>query len=357
MGNSNKKSKIGLLAFILILSIWMISGSFKEDASTSKKDFTPKAKFFKVQVEHLKSSIIEETIELTGITIPARRVILKSETRGIIEDTYAQRGSFLKEGDVIVQIELKDRTQLLAQAQAIVKQRQQEYDASKNLIQKDFIPEVRLTESLAALESANASLAAIENDIRATKITAPFDGKLQDRIVEKGTYVKVADPIAEVVELNPLAIKGDVIESDIQHLSAGMSAYAILVTGEKLEGTLRYIAPAADLNSRTFLIELEVENPRNVYFAGITSKITIPLENVEAHKLSAALLTLDKEGALGVKVIENENKVKFRKVEIIQAEDNYIWVKGLPHSIQLITIGQDFVKDGETVVVIEKSNS
>ena len=68
-----------------------------------------------------------------------------------------------------------------------------------------------------------------------------------------------------------------------------------------------------------------------------------------AHLISPAVLTLDDAGAVGVKVVDSEDRVRFHAVNIIADTSEGVWLAGLPAKIRLITVGQEYVRDGQLV--------
>ena len=130
---------------------------------------------------------------------------------------------------------------------------------------------------------------------------------------------------------------------------------ARLVTGQTVEGTLRFVASVADSSTRTFRIELEVANPGGQISDGVTSEIRLPLERLSAHLVSPAILTLDQAGSLGVKTLTDDGRVGFLPVEILETEPRGVWLGGLPEQITLITVGQDFVQVGQKVRAVEEA--
>ena len=73
------------------------------------------------------------------------------------------------------------------------------------------------------------------------------------------------------------------------------------------------------------------------------------LGEVYVHRISPALFTLNDAGDLGVRTIDDDNVVEFFKVGIIEDTNEGAWVTGLPDTVKLITVGQEFVLTGETV--------
>ncbi|MDX1656831.1 MAG: efflux transporter periplasmic adaptor subunit, partial [Candidatus Competibacteraceae bacterium] len=106
---------------------------------------------------------------------------------------------------------------------------------------------------------------------------------------------------------------------------------------------------------RTFRVELEIPNLDGKYAAGISAEIRIPLETVPAHLLSPALLSLDEQGILGVKTVDQQARVIFHPVGIVRTAPDGVWVAGLPQQVRIITVGQGFVQPGERVMAIAES--
>ena len=106
---------------------------------------------------------------------------------------------------------------------------------------------------------------------------------------------------------------------------------------------------AAAAETRTFLVEVEVANEDGAIPAGISAEIVIPTGEVTAHFLSPSIVSLDTQGALGVKTVNAENEVEFFPIEIVRAQIEGIWVTGLPDTVDVITVGQGYVNAGETV--------
>ncbi|OPZ77603.1 MAG: hypothetical protein BWY78_00943 [Alphaproteobacteria bacterium ADurb.Bin438] len=83
----------------------------------------------------------------------------------------------------------------------------------------------------------------------------------------------------------------------------------------------------------------------------------LPLKEAKAHEINSSILTLNAVGEMGVKVVSSENKVEFYKVEILKEDDKGIWVFGLPEETRIITVGQEYVVEGEVIKTIVEENN
>ena len=77
---------------------------------------------------------------------------------------------------------------------------------------------------------------------------------------------------------------------------------------------------------------------------------------VIAHRVSPAILTLTDDGMIGVKTLGPDNRVRFHPIQIIGDGADGVWLSGLPNRITLITVGQEFVAEGQTVRPIDEAD-
>ena len=205
----------------------------------------------------------------------------------------------------------------------------------------------------AALESAKAAVARAELAIEKTQIIAPFDGIVESRSVELGDLLNIGTICASVLDDTPMLLIGLVPEQEVRGLTVGASVTGQLLTGELVKGTVSYIARAADAVSRSYRIEIKVDEEYTDLRAGITVELLVDSENISAYRIPPSSLTLDDTGQVGVKVLNPKNEVVFYNVEIVGDETNQlepgIWITGLSGKITLITVGQEIVFPGQTV--------
>ena len=128
-----------------------------------------------------------------------------------------------------------------------------------------------------------------------------------------------------------------------------MTAKAKLVTGEEVIGKVHFISKTADLTTRTFKVELELANPGERMREGVTTEISVGLPPQLAQKLPGSILVLNDAGTFGVRVLNAYNTTQFQPVEVIAQEIDGMWVLGLPNTVKIVTLGQDYVRDGEKV--------
>ena len=135
---------------------------------------------------------------------------------------------------------------------------------------------------------------------------------------------------ARLVALDPMLLVGRVAEREVSRIRVGQVGMATLSSGERVEGTVSFVGKVADEATRTYGIEVEIDNSDYRIASGLTAEIILPVQQTTAHKITPALLTLDDGGNVGVRTMNSNNEVEFYLVEIVREEENGVWISGLP---------------------------
>lgn len=352
---SRRNSILLAAAVAIALVVWLLSGIGTDVTVERETDRAGASAAMRVTVERSQAMATTRTIVSSARTEPDRWIELKAETEGQVVSIGVERGATAAAGQTIVRLDLRDREAQLREAEALIRQRELEFQAAERLLPEQFVSEAELAGRNALLVAARAARERIALDIERTRITAPFAAVVYDRSVEIGDYVAVGDPIAELVDVDPLIVVGDINERDIGALSVGSAGVARVLGGPEVEGTIRYLAPVADEATRSFRVELAIPNPDGSLRIGTSAELLLGAESIVAHELSSGLLTLADDGRVGVKIVDTGNRVRFVPVEIAEATGGTALVTGLPADVRIITIGQGFVADGQLVTPVEES--
>ena len=323
-----------------------------ESTLTAAEVETANATLMRVRVVESVAEKRQGSLTIRGRTSAKRAVQVRAETSGSVAQLPVEKGARVSKGELICQLDIDARDAQMTEAKAVMRQRRLEYDASRKLAEKGYRAPTVAAESKAAYDAAQARLKQMQVELDQTHILAPFDGVLDHRPVEVGDYMRPGDICGMVVELDPLLVIGQISEDRVGSISIGEPGTARLVTGETTEGTISYVAKTADEATRTFLVELQVPNPDFAMRAGVTASLIVPGETVLAHRIPSSVISLDDKGVIGVRTVNKDNRVKFNTVELIDDTPEGLWVGGLPQKITLITVGQDYVKEGQRVEAI-----
>lgn len=340
---------------VLLVVAWMLTGIGSDEQPVPQAQKSGE-KVMDVRVKQQQAEEIERHVDVYGRTEPARTVTLKAETGGRVVEVPVARGEYAKKGTDLVRLDVRDRQAQLERARAQVTAARLRNEAEQKLQHESFASATRLADARAQFEAAQAELRRIEVDLGQTRIRAPFNGALQEQLIEVGDYVAPGDPVGTFVDVDTLIVTGSVSETERANLEIGSIATARLVTGQEARGRIRFIAPVAEERTRTFRIELEVPNPERALPAGVTAQIEVPAGTAVAHRVSPAILTLNADGEIGIKTVGDDGRVRFNRIEILKSTNNGVWVEGLPREANIITVGQGFVEPGDKVRPVVESD-
>jgi multidrug efflux system membrane fusion protein len=296
-------------------------------------------------------SIAQETtrqLTLRGRTEANRNVQITAETNGQVISEPLRRGATIAKGDVLCRLDPGVRAAQLAEAEASLTEAQAEADAATQLQRKGFTAETTLKSRKAQLQAAQARVDQVKWDIDRLEIRAPFDGALETDTAEIGTFLTSGSYCANIIDLSRIKVSGFVGEQDVDRLSIGQQTSAKLINGMTATGEIAFISRMADAQTRTYAVEVVMDNPDGLIRDGMTAELTIDLPAETAHLIPQTALTLDDDGRLGVRIAEND-ATRFIAVTILRDEAGGAWVHGLPPQADVIVVGQEFVRDGRAV--------
>ena len=294
---------------------------------------------------------------LRGKTDSKRSVDVKAEIAGSVINRPAERGSRVESGDVLCQLAIDDRDAAVAEADAALKDAQISYQGSLKLQQRGLQSETAIAKAKANLESAKVQLRRQQLNLARTRVVAPFGGVVENVQMNVGDYATPGAVCATLIDLDPMLVRADVTEAEVDNMEVGTRVVGATSSGAQIVGTLTFIGKQSDPMTRTYPIEITVENSDYSLRSGLTTTAKMQLGEVYAHKISPALFTLNDAGELGVRTIAENNVVNFFKVEIIEDTNEGVWVTGLPDTVKLITVGQEYVLTGETVDPVYPASS
>ena len=349
-----KRSVISAFAIVVGISVWMASGVYSQAEEKSEQlAETTAPQPMKVQVMHSVSQPVQQLVSVQGQVEALRVVQLKAEVDGRVEQLPVTEGTRVSVGTPLIKLAEDYRSAQLAEAQARLKQAQSDLRASQKLRQRGLQAENKIIADQAAVESARAQLAQMRYQLAHTRIEAPFAGVLNQRTVELGDFVERGQQVAELVDDEQLIVTGQLPQHYASNVQTGQPIDIKLVNGEKLTGSLKFISAIADTETRSYRVEVALDNPEHKRLIGLSSTLHIPVAQLEGHWVPGSALGLSTAGSLQVKTVDANDRVETHSVELIRTEERGFWISGLPEEIMLINSGQHFVGSGEQVIAVQ----
>lgn len=284
-----KNIRISLYILVPIL-LWMISGFFKEE---ERQKPTETGDLFNVQTILSEASEYQPLIKLKASTKSEKRINVKAKTSGEVVKIGAIQGAYVEKDTVL------------------------------------------------------CSLGIVE--LNRTEVKAPFSGFIE-QIVKPGNFLERGQVCATIIQLDPITLIAGVPEYDINKVRIDQNVLVELVTGQKVNGKLTFVSKSASPDTRTFIVESQIENSDGKIKDGLTAEISIEIDKVMAHKISPSILLLNDEGKLGIRIVNKNKYAKFIEIIILEDSEEGLWVTGIPEEVEIVIQGQGFVEDGQEVI-------
>lgn len=339
------------LALVIAIIGWMGSSFVfpAQDVDETYPISTDKISLVAVAVSPSTAENVTKFFSAEGQALPDRETSIRAETTGSIREVLVSKGDTVMAGDIIARFDIVQNEADLNRAQEELVRAQREFDNAEALVGRGVATNDRLSQARATLASAQASVTSAQKAFENSEITAAFGGRVEALDVNTGEFVAAGSEIGRIVDNTPLTVTIQVPQQSLRNIVAGAKADVTFITGEELTGTVDFVGTSANAATRTFLAEITVENDDGAVPAGVSAQIRIPIGDTTAHFLSPAIMSLGTDGTLGVKTVDADNKVVFTAVTIERAQTDGVWVSGLPDAVDIITIGQGYVNNGETV--------
>lgn len=347
-----------LIAFaILLLGVfWMLTGTVvrggeggSDSRTIAEREASRESGIFRVRAARVFSEPRVTTLDLRGRTESRDLVIARSKISGIVDDVYVRKGHIVSVNDILCHIDSTTISTRMEQAETQLAKAQEDYEAAQKLVADGFSTQSQLRSLRSAYFSAVNSMTEAQEAMDRTEIRAEVSGIVQDPVAKVGDNLPPGGTCATLLETDPILFTSQVSERHVNSLRVGQPATISLVDESEFEGELTFIASIADSRTRTFEVEITLSNPDGIIRHGMTASATIPLDDVNAFRLNPSWLVLSDEGTIGVRAIDEDDKVFFRPISILAQDRQAVWVSGLDEGERLIILGQNYVKDTEVV--------
>lgn len=335
-----------------------------------------------VQVVQSTALTSDRALALPGVVRALEETKIYARTSGYVRKWLVDLGDKVKEGQLLVEIEVPEleaqlaqaRAQLL-QARAAVKQAVAQRDYAKqntirfeSLADQKLVAKAQVEQAEAQSATDEASVAAAESNVVAqeanvrrlvelegfSKVTAPFAGTITTRSIDRGALVGAGDttPMFTLVAIDPVRVFIDVPQTVAPSVKAGTDS-AITVreyAGRVFAGKVTRSAGSLDPELHTMTTEVQVPNPDGALLPGmyVQAALTLPVPH-RVHEIPATALYSDAQG-LRVATVDAQHKIHFVPIVIERDTGATLWVAtGLTGDERVVKIAVPSLVEGDVV--------
>jgi HlyD family secretion protein len=329
---------------------------------------------------------VDRELAVVGNLVGDQTVSVVPKTAGRLQEISVKLGDRVNRGQRIAKIEDQEILEQVKQAEAAfevakatIRQREADLDLAKtnversrNLFQRQLLPQQTLDDSEAKYQSAQASLdlARAQNNqsqarldelrinLQNTIITSPVNGFVARRTADPGAFVSANAPIVDVVDIVHVRLVANIVEKDLKQIGVGDSARVEVdaYPGESFMGRIARLSPVLDPATRTAPIEVEIPNDQYRLKPGMYARVGIITESHRDALVVPTNALVDVGGTRGVYLSVN-NLAAFHPVKIgIEGNERTEILDGLADGDRVVTTGAAGLRNGDPIVLAGGGN-
>lgn len=316
----------------------------------------PPAQPLAVRVAQVGAAQLADTVETAGTVALREETVLAFTSGGRIARILVNEGDSVRRGQLLATLDVTPLTAGLDAARAEQARARAELKRLEPLMAKGWITRPRYEAALAAAQSADAAVKAQRFALDTARIVASGDGVVLARPAEPGQIVAEGMPVLIVGKAaSGFVLRAPLSDREAVRLTRGAPARVVLeaLDGQPLTGSVLELGGRADRATGTFQVEIALApDPR--LRSGLIGRASItanPAAQAAPRLLVPPLAIFGARAGEGfVYVLDNQNRVRLRKVRLGQAEDGGVLVLGgLAPGEWVAVAALDRLRDGMTV--------
>jgi membrane fusion protein (multidrug efflux system) len=359
-----------VLAFSITACSFLKGGSDGSAGdSTSARDSTPGvsasetfATDIAIPVE--AAAVVRDTL-IISVSAAAqaaaeREARLLAQVEGRIMAVHARENDPVGAGRLLIEIDTTEYALGLARAEANLARAQATF--RELVLFDDQLTDTavrgereRVARAKSGLAEAEVSVREAEMRLARTGVTAPFAGRLASLHVVPGQPVRVGDELASVVDLDPIRVEVQVLESEVGLLAAGRRAVVAFAAfpGEEFVGQIQTINPQVDRDTRTAKVTVTVRNQAGRILPGMYARVALEARKFPDRILVPRAAVLERDRRTMLFAFEGEGATglaKWRYVTTGLANDSLIEIVANPET-DMVAPGDRVLVDGHYTLI------
>lgn len=329
--------------------------SLEEEIAKTDTTAAAKGKATEVITMELKPQTFKTYIEVQGRVDADENVTLSTEIPGTITKINVKVGDHVGKGQVLAETDVRATQQQLAAMQASMALVNQTYEKQKNLWEQKIGTEIAFLQIKTGKEALEASIAAMQEQIRMSKIISPIDGTVDMVNIKVGQAASPGAQAITVVNFSNLKVKAEVAESYAARVKNDNEVIVLFPdTKDTVVGKVHYASRAINALTRTFGVEVLLDGKKE-YHPNQVAKIRINDYQSPSPVIVVPVKYIQKsENGSFVMVDENGKAVKRTVTLGREYSGNAEVLSGLKEGDQVITEGYDMVNEGGSVKAIKE---
>jgi RND family efflux transporter MFP subunit len=342
-----KKTGIAILLMIALVSLNGCSGDGEASPATTTVKVTP------VKVEKLQPTNFKNYLKVTGDVAARNHVKIIVEEGGTLKKVYKDKGSYVKAGELLAELENTIIKSGYEQAEAALQQAELDYNSKSKLYEKRAISENEFLYAKYNLQSAKAAYNLAKSRYEKLFIKAPLNGLVNERYYDLGAYASPMTPIFEFIDNAEMRIRAGIAERFMDDIEVGTPVHITFDAFPDLEIDARvtYVSKSINPKNRTFDIEVIIPNPGKKLAPAMVANLQI-LRKEHKNQIVVPLDALIESESGWYVYVRDGNVARRVKINYLDIDQDKVLVEGLQPGQELIVVGHRDLADGDTINVV-----
>lgn len=302
-----------------------------------------------VDVMRLDSTSAQFTVRSQGTVLPRTRTVLSAEVSGAIVEISPKfiAGGIFQPGEVLMRIDPTDYSVSVKKAEALLKQRQIEFDGAEKLRSQGYRAEAELASAAAALASAEAEVVRAKRNLERTHIQLPYEGMVFSKDADIGQFVNPGTRLGVTFATNYAEVRLPLTDQDLAFVelpdaaeitaTGGTNGLAVTLTAvqkgrdEEWQAKVVRSEGVVDEKSRVTYAVAQIDDPYRLHAPGTPLPVgTFVGAQIKGSAVEGVMRVPRSalRGSDRLLFVDDENKIRIRTVNVVRADAQYAYVAG-----------------------------
>ena len=354
-----------LLIVITVLGVFSFAGCGENSNGETPQTNHPEKQNKQAQqaipvaVTTASSGSISSYYRATATLEAEKQAQVLARVTGVVKTLLAEEGDMISKGDPLLLIENNEYHFRVEQATASTTNLRARYQRLEQMVAEELATEEEIQAARSDLASAEAEEGLARLSYSYTTVSAPFSGRVTERLVDIGQNVSSGDPLFVMADFDPLLAKVHVPSREFKRLQKDQIVELVLDSnGTRLSGHIKLISPVIDPASGTIKITVEVPDYPKGTRPGEFAQVQIVTEKRDNSTLvpRSAVLTDKGESVVYTPISEDDKLTAERRiVEVGFTDDQNVQIlSGLKPGDTIVIKGQRSLKHGAALKILEE---
>jgi len=348
--NNIKMKRILNLLVIIALAVGITACGKKQEKKEAEK------KLSLVKVREVKGEEFSEVFKVVGIVKPNTSAKLSSEEGGIISYLTKDKGSSVRKGETVAVLKKDFDKATYDQALSQYELARDNFERAEKLYRENATTEQMYTSAKLQFNIAEKTVEMYRTRLTKGYIISPISGIVDAKYMNLGEMTSPGAPIVSIVDISRVKIEAGIPERYVTMLSKGRTVDITfdVLPEEEFTGKISYISPTLNPQSRTFDIEIVIDNKDRKLKPEMSANVFISNLDLDDAVVLERDVLVDNGDEQFVFVLENDIAKK-RTITLGANADNKVLVtSGLNIGDKLIYYGFRALVDGDKVKVVSE---